>query len=334
MLLAALAAYTAWPAIQDAIHRRQVEAVLNEKLAGHMSILRMRSRALRRVNSVYVYTPPGYAKSHRRYPVVYLLHGCPGAGRDWFVKARAHETAERMILAKQIQPMILVSADAFGPDGPRDHSEYLNSVHNTIMVEDYFAHELPRFVDSTLRTIPSPNARAMIGLSSGGYGAINLGTRHQDVYHILGSHSGYFDPDLETDQIERMLGPEGPLWDRNDPHKHVSEWRSDPHLRIYLDCGDGDELLADNQQLHRELTANGIKHVLHVTDGGHRWSLWADRLQYSLKYANSCFKELAARRTRRGEAFAGSATYVHNTECKCFAPAIPAFSANFEPPRS
>lgn len=290
-LLVVLAGYLAWGPAQDAIHRRQVEALLNEKLVGHFQIVTMKSRALRRVNHVYIYTPPGYKTSNKRYPVIYLLHGCPGAGRDWFVKARAHETAEKMILAKQIQPMILVSADAFGPGGPRDHCEYLNSANGAVMVEDYMSHELRQFIDSTLRTIPSPNARALVGLSSGGYGAINVGTKHQDVFHVLASHSGYFDPDLERGQIERMLGPKGPLWDKNNPHKHVSEWRSDPNLRIYLDCGDSDELLADNQQLDKELNANSINHVFYITDGGHRWGLWRSRLHNSLLFCDKSFKD-------------------------------------------
>lgn len=295
VLLIAIAVAAGWNPIMDAFHRRQVEALLNEKLVGHFSILTMKSQALRRTNRIYVYTPPGYATSKHRYPVVYLLHGCPGAGRDWFVKASAQDTAEKMILAEQIRPVILVSADAYGPDGPRDHSEYLNSAHGTIMVEDYFAKELPSFIDANLRTIASPNARAMVGLSSGGYGAINIGTRHRDIYHVLASHSGYFNPDLERSQIEDMLGPEGPLWDKNNPHKHVSEWRSDPRLRIYLDCGDSDELLSDNQQLDKELTANGIKHVFYTTNGGHLWRMWRARLHNSLKFCDACFKELAAR---------------------------------------
>jgi hypothetical protein len=34
----------------------------------------------------YVYLPPGYdlrANDHRRYPVVYLIHGNPGGAIDW-----------------------------------------------------------------------------------------------------------------------------------------------------------------------------------------------------------------------------------------------------------
>ena len=293
--LVVVAAAILWNPIQDAFHRYQEQALLNESLAGKITIARMESKALHRTNDVFVYTPPGYERSSQRYPVVYLLHGCPGAGRDWFVKARAHETAEKMILSKQIEPVILVSADAFGPRGSRDHTEFLNSVHGTVMVEDYFASELPRFIDANFRTIPNPNSRALIGLSSGGYGAINIGIKHRDVYRVLASHSGYFDPDLERKYIEGMLGPEGPLWDLNNPHKQVSKWRGDADLHIYLDCGKLDELLADNQALDRQLTDNGIKHVFYITQGDHRWSLWKARFRNSLQYCDDHFEEHASK---------------------------------------
>lgn len=183
VLLIALGAVLGWIPLQNAFHRYQVRALLNESMAGGVTLVHERSRALHRDNAIYIYTPPDYKTSKRHYPVVYLLHGCPGAGRDWFVKGRAHETAEKMILAKQIRPMILVSFDAFGPDGTKDRAEFLNSTRQRTMVEDYVAEELPGFIDSTLRTIRSPNARALIGLSSGGYGAINIGTKHPDVFH-------------------------------------------------------------------------------------------------------------------------------------------------------
>ena len=290
--LGALAA-AAWTPLISAIHRYQIQSVLNEKLAGRFVVLRMPSRALRRVNDVYVYTPPGYKTSGRRYRVIYLLHGCPGQGTDWFVKGRAHETAERLILQKKIDPVILVSFDAFGRGGPKDCADFLNSALGGVMAEDYVASELPRYIDAKFRTIRSPDSRALVGLSSGGYGAVNVGTKHQDVFHIIASHSGYFDPILDRKHIEGMLGPRGPLWDANDPHKQVAKWR-DPSLRIYMDCGQSDDLLPDNEALDRELTASHVSHVFRTEPGAHHWRIWRARLPISLAYCDAAFRELAA----------------------------------------
>jgi len=276
----------------SAFHEWQVDSVLREKLAGRLIKIKMPSRYMRRENTLFVYLPPGYKKSRTRYPVVYLLHGCPGAGRDWFVKARAHRTAEKLILSKKIHPLILVSFDGFGPKGPRDHSEFLNSARGGVQAEDYVVKELPAFIDSHFRTIRKPGARALIGLSSGGYGAVNIGIRHQDVFRVLASHSGYFEPEFEDHYVRLMLGPPGPLWDKNDPMKQIKSWRDDKNLHIYIDCGRSDELYDDNRQFVDELTANGIGHEFIVTNGGHWWRLWRKRLAYSLEYADRRFRAI------------------------------------------
>jgi enterochelin esterase-like enzyme len=293
LIVALAAAALLFTPAQNAIHRYQMRRLLAEPLAKRLTVLHVRSKALRRVNELIVYTPPGYSSSNERYPVIYLLHGCPGQGSDWFLKGRAHETAEKTILAGEIKPVILVSFDGFGRRGPLDHSEFLNSVHGTVMAEDYVASELPDLIDSKFRTIRSPNARALVGVSSGGYGAVNIGTRHQNEFRVLASHSGYFDPKNEPYYVGKMLGPRGPLWDQNNPHKSVTKWRDDPDLHIYLDCGLSDSLLPDNRRFDEELTRNGVGHVFYVTKGSHRWSQWRRRFHESLLYCDQRFEALA-----------------------------------------
>jgi len=77
------------------------------------------SHALRGSLEFEIYLPPGYATSHRRYPIIYFLHGLPAspyAFRGASVFARALEKAG--------QPAILVA-----PQGARDGDddpEYLD----------------------------------------------------------------------------------------------------------------------------------------------------------------------------------------------------------------
>lgn len=52
--------------------------------------------------------------------------------------------------------------------------------------------ELPDVVKSRYRTLNSPKFWAIGGLSSGGWGALNIGLRHLDQFHIFFSHIGYF----------------------------------------------------------------------------------------------------------------------------------------------
>lgn len=268
-------------------------ALLHEPLNGKLVRLYVPSKSLRRVNKMFVYLPPGYDESSSRYPVVYLLHGQPGEARDWFYDGRAHETAEKMIFNHKIKPLILVSADCYGPRGSNDRTDFLNAKDGHIMVEDYMARELPNFMDGRYRTIPSPNARALVGLSSGGYGATNIGLKHRDTFGVIVSHSGFFEPRFERKAIRRMLGPTGSLWDENSPMRQVKKHRSDELLHIFMDVGRSDDLLDDNDMFAKELAHYEIPHNYTVVNGSHSWSLWRSRFRVSLPYVAGRFETLS-----------------------------------------
>jgi enterochelin esterase-like enzyme len=63
--------------------------------------------------------------------------------------------------------------------------------------------EIVSFVDENFRTIANKNSRAVIGKSSGGYGALICGLRHADIFGLICSTSGdtYFElcylPDVQ-----------------------------------------------------------------------------------------------------------------------------------------
>src|SRR5947209_661407 len=74
-----------------------------------------------------VFLPPDYVRTpQRRYPVLYMLHGAGGNYTEWS-DSYLPEQADRMIVAGEIQPMIVVMPDGGGQtywanwseDGPR-----------------------------------------------------------------------------------------------------------------------------------------------------------------------------------------------------------------------
>ena len=147
------------------------------------------------IRDVYIYLPPDYAENNARFPVVYCLSGFTGRGRMWFNdSAFAPDFAGRMdkLIARGIiKPMIAVLPDCFTRYGG---SQYLNSTA-TGNYEDYISGELVSFIDDNLRTIPDKNSRAVMGKSSGGYGALIMGMRHADIFGLVCSISGdaYFE---------------------------------------------------------------------------------------------------------------------------------------------
>lgn len=144
---------------------------------------------------VPVYLPPDYETSDRRYPVVYFLAGFAGGGTYLLSESLWGETLaqriDRLVRGGAIQPMIVVLADCLTRLGG---SQYINSAA-TGRYEDHLVEELIPFVDATFRTVAARERRAVMGKSSGGYGATVLAMRHPSLFAAAVDHSGdkYFE---------------------------------------------------------------------------------------------------------------------------------------------
>ncbi len=140
---------------------------------------------------VAVYLPPAYdPDGSRRYPVLYCLHGYSGdvAG---MLSARAWETnvvqwMDRLVTGRRMPPAILALVDGFTRLGG---SQYVNSIHNgdyaTYVIRDVVGH-----VDGAYRTVASEQGRAVLGKSSGGFGALYLSMQYPGTFAAFASHSG------------------------------------------------------------------------------------------------------------------------------------------------
>lgn len=142
------------------------------------------------VREVPVYLPPGYDNSQKRYPVIYFITGFTGRGRMLLNRPSFGESIDqrldRLISSKTINPAIVVMPDCFTRYGG---SQYLDSTA-TGRYETHIIKELVPFIDKKYRTLKEPSQRAVIGKSSGGYGAIVLAMRHPNVFGVTACHSG------------------------------------------------------------------------------------------------------------------------------------------------
>ncbi|MGA7249218.1 MAG: alpha/beta hydrolase-fold protein [Candidatus Cybelea sp.] len=140
---------------------------------------------------VAVYLPAGYdTQASRRYPALYVLHGYTGdvtallSSRPW--ETNVFQWADRLMREARMRPAVIVLVDGFTRLGG---SQYVDSVHNgryaTYVVRDVIGH-----VDRTYRTIPSEGGRAVVGKSSGGFGAMHLVLEHPGSFAAFASHSG------------------------------------------------------------------------------------------------------------------------------------------------
>jgi pimeloyl-ACP methyl ester carboxylesterase len=135
---------------------------------------------------VTVYLPPGYATNrHRRYPVVYLLHGFAADHRAFmagvYSNMNTRLSMDSLIRARLVREMIVVTPNA---RNAFDGSFYVNSV-TTGNWEDFIYRDLVSFIDRRYRTIRNRSGRGIAGHSMGGYGALWVGMRHPETFSAL-----------------------------------------------------------------------------------------------------------------------------------------------------
>src|SRR5574341_231485 len=232
----------------------------------------------------YVYLPPGYdakANAQRRYPVVYLLHGYPGGPIDWFRGAEVQDQMDALLRYHLVQPMLVVAPNASG--GWLHDSEMLNQVGGP-QVETYLTRTVVAAVDAHYRTVPDRSGRAIGGMSSGGYGALNLGLRHQATYSVILSMMPYGDPGAVT---QTLLGGSHVLWLANSPSHYIPTMTFGDPMAVFLAAGSQDPQLPEARLLARLLTKRGqLAVVKEVSGATHTWRGARAEIPYALTFAS------------------------------------------------
>jgi S-formylglutathione hydrolase FrmB len=140
---------------------------------------------------VGVYLPPSYDRQpNRRFPTVLFLVGYTGTGLQLLNRAAWTMPLDRrydaLIANRRAAEAILILPDCFSRYGG---SQYVDSPALG-SYQSYLTDELLPFIDARYRTLPVREARAVVGKSSGGYGALVLGMMRPDLFSAVGSHAG------------------------------------------------------------------------------------------------------------------------------------------------
>jgi S-formylglutathione hydrolase FrmB len=210
------------------------------------------------------------------------LHGSGGDYTDWTSNSQIGKLADRY-------HVILVM-----PDGGHE-SWYIDSpVDPRSRYETYVGTEVVTYVDAHFRTIATRAARAITGLSMGGFGALHIALDRPDEFGAAGSISGAVDPRGCEDEpgINRVFG---------DPTRHADFWNNEAivenarsfgnaHIALTIDCGVNDSLVQSNRTLHERLVELGVPHDYAERPGGHTWKYWANAVQYQVLFFAGAFK--------------------------------------------
>ncbi len=226
--------------------------------------------------------PPGYQQNPTQYyPVIFLLHGGHGYPADWFdnQKGRALETLKQLYDKGELSPSIVITPDGNDKRGssPYWDPQYIDGPNGKVSTA--IGEELVSLIKSRYRTLPTPNFWAMGGLSSGAWGALNVGLHHPNHFSILFSHSGYF-----RDKSGIYNSP-------IDYIRNLSKLERS-RLHIYLDIGESDyEDIPENREFHTLLNRLKINNVFQEFPGEHTWSYWREHLADSLEFVGKQFNQ-------------------------------------------
>lgn len=251
--------------------------------ARNIQTFRFKSEALAEERFANVLLPGDYETSTRRYPTLYLLHGLGDDHTAWsYLTNLSHYAARHRV--------IIVMPDA-------GRSFYVNSAAEpNAKFEDMIIKDLIPWTDRTFRTIPLSRARAVAGLSMGGYGAAFLGLKHWKRFAAIGSFSGalaiaHEDPSPAnahatrlTKELQGLFGPGGSTERaERDPFRLIEKVPVAEMPLIYLACGGQDFLLAQNRAFVALLGEKKIPYEYReVSPRIHSWDFWDDNVQIFL----------------------------------------------------
>jgi len=206
--------------------------------------IRVESAAIGSPVTVAVLTPVDYDSTTLRYPVVYLLHGgtqnhTAFPARSWFTR---DASARRMIVVMpSLQPLLFNERN--GQPAP---------------IEEFLGRELPAYIDANYRTVTDHRARAIGGISMGGYGATLLGLKRPDVFGAVGAISAALSTGRRPGDVANLIAA---LTPETSPY-------------FFIACGFADGVLPASRELSAQLRGRQIRSELREVPGGHSWEVW------------------------------------------------------------
>ncbi|MEU8524813.1 alpha/beta hydrolase-fold protein [Streptomyces sp. NPDC048629] len=157
-------------------------------------VITVKSAEVQGEQNIRIILPKDYAANPgKRYPVLYFLHGSPDDPSSPFYGNAALTGASGMITVV--------------PDGGNRgwYANWLNqnTAAGAANWENFHIKQVIPFIDANLRTIPTKQARAIAGISMGGFGAFRYAQRYPELFSQVGSLSG--DLELGANQMAMRL---------------------------------------------------------------------------------------------------------------------------------
>ena len=229
-----------------------------------------------------VLLPPSYdspAAKTMRYPVLYFLHGL-GENEQSLFTTGGWNLIEDLRQQHKVGDFVIAA-----PEGKATF--YVNSADGKVRYSDFFLQEFIPYIEGRYRIRSERKARAITGISMGGYGALRFAFAYPQIFSVVSAQSAALMTESPQELtaamrsgtgLNRLLGavfgnPVNPShWQANDPFVLARKNKlAIASLAIYFNCGRDDEFEFEDgaQALDTQLNAERIPHEFHLYPGNH-----------------------------------------------------------------
>ena len=214
---------------------------------------------------ILVYTPAGYEKGNKKYPVVYIHHGGGEDHRGWMNQGRVANIIDNLVAAGEAKEMIVVSVNSNVPSRIGMAGGY-NWAGMQPYREELVENIIP-FVEKTFRVKKDRRSRAMCGLSMGGGQSFYIGLRSPELFAnvglfssgIFGGIAGASNFDLEA-EVPGMLSATGEFNSNLD--------------NFFISCGEQDPRIEHTRAMVKKMKNAGVEVEFASYPGDHEWQVW------------------------------------------------------------
>jgi enterochelin esterase-like enzyme len=191
------------------------------------------------MRDAYIYLPPAYfAQNRPALPVLVLIAGQPGGPADWLTGGALRGHMDSFAATHGGVAPVVVIPDANG-------SQNANTMcmdSRIARADTYLSEDVPDWISTTLSVDTDHRHWAVGGFSFGGTCALQLGTRHPDLFHDVLAFSAEAEPAIAKERqktIDASFPGDPDAFLRQTPLSVMAERRFDGH-GLYLTAGQND----------------------------------------------------------------------------------------------
>lgn len=237
---------------------------------GTIATVQYDSKTLSTRREMLVYTPHGYSP-HRKYPVIYLLHGLNSGAGQWPYWVHADNVIDNLLADGKIAPVIMVFPNCNTnitvsnpkPDEQEERKGGFKGYGKPF--ENDLLNDIIPYIESHYSVYTDRKHRALAGLSMGGGQSLNIGLSHINTFAYVGGFSSAPNTNEFGGLSDTKLLPD------------LVAAREQLKV-LWLGCGNKDGLSSISQRVHQHLKEQGVPHVWHVDENAHDDTEWANNL--------------------------------------------------------